>query len=79
MFAQNKLDPDDFFEALFDESFWSTLADKTNHYAHSKKCSLGNDMFEQLEKNSLSIYLQIVKIKLNICHAKYLFCRQVSL
>ena len=61
MFAQNKLDPDDFFEALFDARF------------------TGNDMFAQLGKISLSIDLQIVKIKLNICHAKYLFCRQVSL
>lgn len=47
-YVPDSRNPEDFFNALFDRSFWSVLVDNTNQYAHSKKNSQGADSIERM-------------------------------
>lgn len=41
--------PENFFQALFDDSMWSKITDNTNEYAAKRKQLLGEDIIEQLQ------------------------------
>ena len=68
--------PEDFFEALFDENMWEQIVQNTNEYAAKKRRSLGEDAFlsmhhENYTKHKRTNYwkpVTVAELKIFIAH-----------